>query len=107
MAEDFYALLGVARSANADELKKAYRKRARELHPDANPGNAEAEAKFKEVSRAYEVLSDPEKKARYDQFGEAGIGGGGGGERGLPSSKKELPMAASAAPQDDRIEEFE
>jgi molecular chaperone DnaJ len=80
MAEDFYSLLGVSRSASADEIKKAYRKRARELHPDANPGNAEAEAKFKEVSRAYEVLSDPDKKSRYDQFGEAGIGGNGGSD---------------------------
>ncbi len=79
MAKDFYQLLGVSRGASQEELKKAYRKLARELHPDANPNNAEAEEKFKEVSRAYEVLSDEDSRARYDQFGEAGISGGGRG----------------------------
>lgn len=79
MATDFYALLGVTRSATAADIKKAYRKRARELHPDANPDTPETENQFKEVSRAYEVLSNPESRARYDQFGEAGIGGNGGG----------------------------
>lgn len=68
---DLYELLGVSRTATADEIKKAYRRLARELHPDVNQHEPEAEAKFKEVSAAYEILSDPEKRARYDQFGSA------------------------------------
>lgn len=74
---DYYEVLGVAKGASADEIKKAYRKIALQFHPDRNPGNAEAEEKFKEAAEAYDVLSNADKKAQYDRFGHAGMGGGG------------------------------
>ena len=73
--QDYYQTLGVARGASAEEIKKAYRKLALQFHPDRNPGNKEAEEKFKEAAEAYEVLGDQAKRQRYDQFGHDGIRG--------------------------------
>ena len=85
---DYYEILGVSKTASDDEIKKAYRKLAVKYHPDKNPGDKEAEAKFKEINEAHDVLSDKQKRARYDQFGHAGVGGAGnpfgGGAAGNP-----------------------
>lgn len=85
MAEkrDYYEVLGVSKTATADEIKSAYRKLAMKYHPDRNPGNKEAEEKFKEAAEAYDVLHDAEKRQRYDQFGHAGMNGGAGGFGGF------------------------
>ncbi len=81
--QDYYAVLGVNREAGADDLKKAYRKLAMQFHPDRNPGDAAAEARFKEASEAYDILKDAEKRAAYDRFGHAAFEGGGGAPGGF------------------------
>ena len=85
---DLYGLLGVRRDATDDEIKRAYRQKARELHPDTNSGDPEAEAKFKEVTLAYEVLRDPERRARYDRYGPEGVFGQGAGRGRDPSTSR-------------------
>ena len=94
MAESHYETLGVAKNASADELKKAYRKLARQYHPDKNPGDAAAEARFKEVQGAYDVLSDPEKRQQYDTFGSAN--GRSGPGRRMSTSATSIWATSSA-----------
>tara|TARA_Y100000996_G_scaffold206170_1_gene161725 strand:+ start:4186 stop:5292 length:1107 start_codon:yes stop_codon:yes gene_type:complete len=83
MKEDYYDILGISKGASAAEIKKAYRKKAIEFHPDKNPGDKNAEANFKKAAQAYEVLGDPEKKSKYDQFGHAAFENGGFGGAGM------------------------
>ena len=80
---DYYEILGVGREASQDEIKKAYKKQALKHHPDKNPGDAEAEKRFKEAAEAFDVLGDEQKRSTYDQFGHAGLSGAGAGPRGF------------------------
>ena len=98
MAKDYYTVLGVGRNADDGEIKKAFRKLAQQFHPDKNPGNQEAEVKFKEINEAYQVLSDKEKRSQYDRFGSnweqfarAGAGTGAGGGPGWNGSNTMSP----------------
>src|SRR4029079_5586695 len=86
---DFYSVLGVGKTASDDDIKKAYRKLAMQFHPDRNNGSREAEEKFKEITEAYDVLRDPNKRAAYDRYGEAGLRGpaGGGGSHHVDLSE--------------------
>ena len=90
---DYYEVLGVDKNADDAAIKKAYRVLAKKYHPDMNPGDKEAEKKFKEASEAYAVLSDPEKRKQYDQFGHAAFDGGAGGAGGFDFSGMDMPVS--------------
>ena len=96
MADDLYAVLGVQKSADAESIKKAYRKLAKDLHPDKNPGNKQAEAKFKAVNHAYEVLSNAKRRKLYDEFGEEGLREGFNAEQARAYKQTGLRKAAAA-----------
>jgi molecular chaperone DnaJ len=104
---DYYATLGVAREATADEIKRAYRKLARKHHPDVNPGDKSAEEKFKEVSAAYEVLSHADKRKLYDEFGSEGLRGGFDPEQARAYSRWQQDRAESRGPSDDMPFDFD
>ncbi len=121
MDQDLYALLGLSRSASEAEIKQAYRKLARDLHPDRNPGNRQAEERFKKVAYAYQMLSDPEKRKLYDQFGLIGLkegfdpsaydysrggGGFGGGAQGMPINLEDLLRNFSQGGGDFNIQDL-
>src|SRR4051794_30436458 len=100
---DYYEILGISRDATADQIKKAYRTQARKFHPDVNPGDKSAEGKFKEAQLAYDVLSDPEKRKRYDTFGHAAFEGAGAGAGGPRSGASEW-SARQAGPGFENVD---
>lgn len=115
MAKDYYDILGVSRSATDKDIKQAYRKLARKHHPDVNPGNKGSEQKFKEINRAYEVLSDPEKRKKYDRFGEnweraeqmAGAGAGAaGGQWGFPGGRVAYEYGGESGDMEDMFQDL-
>ncbi|MGL4561666.1 MAG: molecular chaperone DnaJ [Brevinema sp.] len=103
---DYYDLLGVSRSASPDDIKKAFRKQAMKYHPDKNPGDKEAENKFKEIGKAYEVLSDTQKRQMYDQYGEAAFQQGGGGSAGFGGGFEDVFRGGFSGNFEDMFESF-